>query len=44
MGFPLNGAPKSEIIAKEIFEMYSILEVLMIYVERPLHIFISIGP
>ena len=27
MGFPLNEAPKSEIIEKEVFEMYSVIEV-----------------
>ena len=42
MGFSLNGAPKSEIMEKEVFEMYSIIEMLKGYIERPQLIFTSI--
>ena len=42
MGFSLNGAPKSEIMEKEKFEMYSVIEVLKDYIERPQVIFTSI--
>ena len=42
MRFSVNGAPKSEIMEKEVFEMYSIIEMLKGYIERPQLIFISI--
>ena len=42
MGFPLNEAPKSEIIEKEVFEIDSVIEVLKGYMERPQGFFTSI--
>ena len=42
MRFSVNGAPKSEIMEKEIFEIYRDIEVLKGYVERPQGLFTSI--